>query len=65
MSSRMDIFAMDTGLQPQILDAIAMIETARAWLGKEYIEEYPADAEGLLGHMEIRLVMHVHDLVKR
>ena len=64
MFSPMDVNAMETDLQPQILDAIAMIETARAWLGETKLIRYTALATILRCRMEVRLVMHVHGFAK-
>ena len=65
MFTGQDTKNMETMLLPHIKDAIAMIETARAWLGKAKLIRYPALATILRCRMEVRLVMYIHCLAKK
>ena len=64
MFTSANVKQMDTGLMPQIQEANALMEEARAWFGGTAIELLPAVTQKLINNMDVRLVMHVHGFAK-
>ena len=60
MFTNADVKLMETGLNPQIIEACKIMDMARAWLGSD-LQTMPA----LTGDMDVRLVMHVHGFAKK
>ena len=59
-----DVKLMEGKLNQQIMEAVTLMEQARAWLGSD-IQSRPALTQKLMGDMDVRLVMHVHGFAKR
>ena len=63
MLTSVDIKAMEK-LMPKIVEAAGIMEKARAWLGAD-LENVPAVTQKLVGDLDVKLVMFVHDFQKR
>ena len=59
MFTSIDVKAMETTLNPQIMEACKLMDQARAWLGSDMCN-LPALTQRIMGDMDVRLVMHVH-----
>ena len=64
MFTSADVKLMETKLMPQILEAVALMNKARAWFGADMVLQ-PALTAKLIGEMDVRFVMHVHGFAKK
>ena len=59
-----DTKLMETKLMPQIKEATALMDKARAWFGSDMCS-MPALTQRIMGDLDVRLVMHVHGFAEK